>query len=54
MDLLRELRENWRDSYWWLDHQWLRVLLLSVLSGMLGLAFVALEHTLRQRLAADV
>lgn len=38
-EFLHELRDNWRDSYWWADHQWLMVVLL----GLIGLAFHGLH-----------
>lgn len=50
-ELLRELRERWDDPYWWADHQALRITLLSLLSGVLGLLFVYLDAKLKRRLA---
>lgn len=31
-DFLTDFRNNWDNSYWWADHQWLMILL--ILSGV--------------------
>lgn len=42
-DFLEELKTNWRDHYWWADHQGLRAFLIGVMLGVLGLVFNRLE-----------
>jgi hypothetical protein len=51
-EFLGELRENWDDSYWWADHPALRVTLLSIIAGAIGLMFTWLET--RIQLAARI
>ena len=38
-ELADELRQEWRNGYWWADHQALRVILMSLAAGMIGLVF---------------
>lgn len=42
-EFIEELRDNWRNSYWWADHQGLRAFLIGVMLGVLGLVFSRLE-----------
>lgn len=42
-EFVAELRANWRDSYWWADHQALRAALVSVLVGIIGVMFAYLQ-----------
>lgn len=38
-DFARDLRANYTDTYWWADHPTLRIALISVVAGGVGLAF---------------
>jgi hypothetical protein len=49
-EYLDELRENWRDAYWWADHTFLRTLLVCGLAGMIGLMFKAAELHIEGRM----
>jgi len=49
-EYLSELRENWRDSYWWADHAMLQTVLLCVMAGMIGVSFKALELYIEQKM----
>lgn len=42
-EFVAELREHWRDSYWWADHQALRAAGVSVVIGIIGLVFAYLQ-----------
>lgn len=56
-EFLKELRDNWDNSYWWADHPTLRVALLSIISGAIGVLFVYLNvkvEQLARREAPDV
>lgn len=46
-ELIDELRENWRDHYWWLRHPYLQAALLAIVSGVLGVMFAYLEERAR-------
>jgi len=48
-DLLEDLRENWRDSYWWTDHPELRAAIVAIITGLIGLIFLQVELALRAR-----
>lgn len=50
-EFVDDFRENWDDSYWWLDHQALRMGLLCVLSGVIGLFFLYLRLRLEAKLS---
>jgi len=45
-DRLAELWEHIRDPYWRLDHPEVTMLLLSVISGLIGLVFAYLQKLL--------
>jgi len=47
-ELLEGLRDHWDDHYWWANHLELRVLLLSLISGLVGLLFAWLEVQIRK------
>jgi len=49
-EYLTELRDNWRDAYWWADHAFLQTVLLCTLAGMIGVAFKALELHIEGRM----
>jgi hypothetical protein len=51
-ELLSDLRDHWDDSYWWHDHPALRITLLSIIAGVIGLLFKWLETKIQ--LAARV
>ena len=42
-----DLRENWDDPYWRLDHPEVVVLAAAVVSGIIGLAFALLQTVLQ-------
>lgn len=50
-EFVEELRENWDDAYWWADHPSLRIALMSIVAGVIGLLFTWLET--RIKLAAE-
>jgi hypothetical protein len=50
-EFLEEVRDRWDDPYWWADHPTLRVALLSIIAGTIGLLFTWLET--RIKLAAE-
>ncbi len=49
-DYLDELRENWRNAYWWADHTFLQTVLACTLVGMIGLVFKWAELSLEARM----
>lgn len=50
-DYLAELRENWDDPYWRADHPEVMAILIAIVSGLIGLTFVALELWMRRAAA---
>lgn len=46
-ELWRDLRDHWDDDYWWQRHLELRVALLAIISGLIGLLFAWLETRIR-------
>jgi hypothetical protein len=46
-DFLSELRDHWDDHYWWANHPALRIALLAVVSGAIGLLFTWLETRIK-------
>lgn len=42
-DFVTDLRENYDSTYWWADHPILRVALLSIVAGGVGLTFHYLQ-----------
>lgn len=48
-DKLRELRERYDDPYYWADHPTLRIVILSVASGIIGFMFLWAQLELRRR-----
>lgn len=51
---LAELRDHWDDSYWWADHPTLRIAILSVVSGIVGLVFLWAQLELKRRYQLQV
>lgn len=47
-EFLADLRDNWTDSYWWADHQWL----MAILVGLIGLAIHGLQLAMDRRWGA--
>lgn len=47
---LEDVRENWRDSYWWADHVFLQTALACLLAGMIGFMFKWGELLLESKL----
>jgi len=46
-DFWQEIRDHWDDHYWWMRHPELQIMLLSVISGVIGLLFAWLETRIR-------
>lgn len=40
---IADLRQNYDNGYWWADHPALRMALIGVITGCIGLLFVILE-----------
>jgi hypothetical protein len=47
-EYLEDLRENWDDAYWRADHPEVIAVVIAVLTGVLGLAFVWVEIRMRR------
>lgn len=52
-EYLTELRENWSDPYWRLDHPEVVALGLAVITGIIGLLFATLQAFIQRRLSPD-
>jgi hypothetical protein len=55
-EMWEELRDNWDDPYWRLDHQEMVIIALALISGLIGLAFALVQtvlQTLIERRLAD-
>lgn len=48
-DFLEDFRENWSDSYWWADHQWL----MAIVVGIVGLSFHGLQLLMDRKWGID-
>lgn len=49
-EYLEQLREGWRDPYYWADHQLELAAITATLVGAIGLTFKWLELTLEARM----
>lgn len=52
-EFLVDFRENYADTYWWIDHPVLRITLMSVAAGMIGLAFHYAQLRMDHRMGAS-
>lgn len=52
-DALEDLRENWDDPYWRADHPEVVAVLIGIITGVIGLAFAALQALVQRRLLPD-
>jgi hypothetical protein len=47
---LEEIRENWDDPYWRVDHPEVMAVLVAIITGVIGLAFAVLQALIQRRL----
>lgn len=47
---LEELRDNWDDPYWRVDHPEVMAVLVAVITGIIGLAFAVVQALIQRRL----
>ena len=50
-DWLRELRENWSDKYWRLDHPEITAIAIAIATGFIGLLFTYLQARVSRSVA---
>lgn len=49
-EYLEDLRDHWRDPYWWADHTFLQTCIACGLVGMIGLVFKWGELTMEAKM----
>lgn len=49
---LEDVRENWEDPYWRVDHPEVMAVMVAIITGVIGLAFAVLQALIQRRLDA--
>jgi hypothetical protein len=52
-ELIEEMREHWRDGYWWADRQLLLAVVVGLVGGVLSLAFKYCELRMTQAMVSE-